>query len=103
MLAKKAWKQFFEAGAVVRFQQARQADAVGGLLRRVLHQVAQQHPVQALPHFTVGIAEPVQRLATEFLFSRDGQVAGLEQQRLGADFVHVERRQQILGTEHFVE
>ena len=77
-------EQVLEAGAVVRLQQACQADAVGGLLRRVLHQIAQQHPVQALPHFTVGIAEPVQRLATELLFSRDGQVAGLEQQRLGA-------------------
>ena len=52
-------EQCFEAAAVVRLQQARQADAVGGLLRRVLHQVAQQHPVQALAYCAVGIAEPV--------------------------------------------
>ena len=62
-------EQRFEAGAVVRLQQARQADAVGGLLRRVLHQVAQQLLVQALPHLPVGIAEPIQRLAAQFLFS----------------------------------
>ena len=75
---------------------ARQADAVRRLLRGVLHQMARQNPVQALPHFPVRIAQAIQRLAAQLLLSRDRQIAGLEQQRLRADPIHVERRQQFL-------
>ena len=57
-----------QAGAIVRLQQTRQADAVGGLPVRIVHQVAQQVLVQSLPHLLVGIAEPVQRLAAQPLF-----------------------------------
>ena len=87
----------------MRLQQALQADAGGDLLPRILHQVAQQDPIQALPHLPVRIAEPVQRLAAQLLLRGDGQVAGLEQQRFGADVIHVERRQQFLAIEHFAE
>ena len=46
------------------------------------------------------IAEPIQRLAAQPLFSGDGQVTGLQQQCLGADVIHVERRQQLPGAHH---
>ena len=46
---------------------------------------------------TVALRMLVQRHDAKFLLFRDGQVAGLEQQRLGADVLRVERRQQIFG------
>ena len=87
----------------MRLQQARQADAVRGLLRRVLHQVAQQHAVQALPHLAVRIAQPIRRLAAQPLFPRDREIAGLEQHRFSADVLHVERRQQLSRAERFIQ
>ena len=84
-------------------QQPRQAHAVHRLPRRVLHQMAQQDPVQALPHLPVRIAQPIQRHAAQRLFPRDRQVAGLEQQRLRADVVHVERRQHIPRAYHLLQ
>ena len=89
-------EQISQALAVARLQEARQAHAVGHLPLRVPHQMAQQMLVQTLADFPVRIAEPVQRLVAQLLFPRNRQVAGLEQQRFGADVVHVERRQQLL-------
>ena len=71
--------------------------------RGVLHQIAQHTAVQALPDFAIRISQSIHRLAADILFRVDRQVAGLEQQRLGADFFHVERRQQILGTQHVAQ
>ena len=93
----------------MRLQQARQAHAVRRLLVGILHQVEQQLFVQALAHLPVRIAEPIERLAPQPLFSRDCQVAGLEQQRLGSDVLRgaaaadVERRQQSLRADHPIQ
>ena len=63
----------------------------------------QQAFVQALAHLPVGIAQPKQGLPAEVLFIGDGKVAGLKQQGLGADVVHVEGRKQIPGAGHVVQ
>ena len=62
-------------------QQPVEPGAVRRLARRVANQMAQQAPVQALPHLPVRVAEAVERLAAQVLLALDGQVAGLEQQR----------------------
>ena len=59
--------------------------------------------IQALAHLTVRIAQAIQRPATHVFFRQNGQIAGLEQQRLGGDVVHVERRQQFPGAHRLAE
>ena len=102
-------EQFLHAGAVAGGQQTGQTNAA---LRRpggILHQEAKQAAVQTLAHFAIRIAQPVYRLAADLLFRLDRKIAGLEQQRLGADVVRggaaadVERRQQFFGTEHIAK
>ena len=86
MPAKKAWNRS-RSPAHSPVSSRRQADAVLHLLSGVLHQVAQQHQVQALADLAVRIAEAIQGHAAQLLFPRDRQVAGLEQERLGANVV----------------
>ena len=85
-------EQLLQPGAVVRLQQPHQSHAVRRLPVGILHQVQQQLFVQALAHLPVRVAEPIQRLASQPFLPRDRQVAGLEQQCLGFDVLHVERR-----------
>ena len=60
--------------------------------------------VQALAHLVVRIAQPVEDSAVAaILHLPDGQVAGLEQQRLGGHLVHVEGGEQRLGAAHAVQ
>ena len=103
MLAKNAWNSSRRPSQSTASSSPRQAHAVRRLLRRVLHQVAQQVLVQALPNLPVRIAQPIQRHAAQRLLPRDGQVAGLEQQRLRADTAHVERRQQLRRAHHLIQ
>ena len=65
--------------------------------------MTQKTLVQALTHLPVRIAQPIQHPPAQILLSRDGQVAGLEQQRLGADVVDVEGGQQIAAAHDVVE
>ena len=55
----------------------------------------QQAPVERHADFKVRVAEAVQHLIPCRLFPENRQVAGLEQQRLRADVLYIERRQQV--------
>ena len=59
--------------------------------------------VQALPHFQVGIAQPVAGQAILVVFAQNRQVAGLEQQGLDGHFIHVEGGKQRLRAGHALQ
>ena len=86
-------EQRLDARPVLRGEQSPER---AGAPRRppVRRQRVQQALVQALPHLAVRISQPEQRPPPVPLLAHDGQVAGLEQQRLRRHGVHVEGRQQ---------
>ena len=90
-------KKRLHAREVIRFEQAEQADALSHRLLLVGRPSAQNAARQRLAHFAVRIPQRVIRRARQLLLARNGQVAGLEQQRLDADIANLERRQQRLG------
>ena len=63
-------------------------------------QMSQQAVVQALAHLSIRVAEVVDGATSSFALADDRQVAGLEQQRLGADVAHVEARHQFFRGHH---
>ena len=98
-------EQLLEAVEVSLPQQTRQPDP---LLRVsfVVREVPQEVAVQALAHLAVRVAEPVDRFAVHVavrVLAGDGEVAGLEQQRLGGDVAHVEPRHQLVGRHHALQ
>ena len=93
-------EEFLEAVEVVGGEEFVQADGVLALARGAPDQVAQQVPVQALPHFAVRIAEPEQGLAAGTAAFSNGEIAGLEEQRFGGDFLHIEGGEQLVRADH---
>ena len=71
--------------------------------RSIPHHVVEQAAVEALAHLSVRIAEPVENLPGAGLLPQDRQVAGLEQQRLRGNGVHIESREELIAGEHAVE
>ena len=95
--------QRLHACPVLRRQQPAERAAVSGRPPPVRRQRVQQALVQSLPDLAVRIAQAVLRRAVQAFLFRDRQVAGLEQQRLGGDAVHVEGRQQRLAGVNGIE
>ena len=93
----------FQTGKVVGceqpLQRAGQRQPTGWVRQQRIEQVL----IQALANLVVWVAQSVGGASPVAVPPLDGEVAGLEQQRLNADVVHVEGGQQGFGADHAVQ
>ena len=92
-------EQVLQRGDIGGHQQVVESVAVV-LSLRVSGQVGEQALVQALEDLPVRVAEPIAGSPAARLLRLDGEVAGLEQQSLRRDPLHVERAQQVRAADH---